>query len=249
MSEIKIYKKEDFEPMRNACQLAKRVLDYIEPYIQENTTTEKLDTLCHDFIIANNATSATLNYKGFPKSICTSVNHVVCHGIPGSYKLVKGDIINIDVTVNLNGWFGDTSRTFIVGPTTKLAENLVKVTQEALYIGINAVKPGGYFEDIGKAIQEFVDKYGYSIVKDYCGHGIGRVYHDEPIVIHYDSGEQRQRILPGMFFTIEPMINAGSHKIKILKDGWTAVTIDKSLSAQFEHTIGVIDNTVEILTA
>ncbi|MDR3031265.1 MAG: type I methionyl aminopeptidase [Holosporales bacterium] len=248
MSNIKIHKKEDREEMRKACRLARDVLRFIEPYVKENTTTDELNTLCHNFIVEHGAKSAILNYKGFPTSICTSVNHVVCHGIPGDYRLKSGDIINIDVTVILNGWFGDTSKTFIVGKATKLVENLVKITEEALYVGIHAARPGGYFGDIGKAIQKFVDKYGYSIVRDYCGHGIGRVFHDEPLIVHYDIGKKGAQILPGMFFTIEPMINVGSYKTKVIKDGWSAVTVDKSLSAQFEHTIAVTEDSIEILT-
>jgi methionyl aminopeptidase len=248
MSGIKIYDKRDLEKMRKACGLAKRVLDFIGNYVSEGITTAQLDTLCHDFIIAHNAIPATLNYNGFPKSICTSVNNVVCHGIPCEYKLKSGDIINIDVTVILDGWYGDTSRTFVVGECTRLAMNLVEIAEKAMYVGINAVKPHGYFGDIGDAIQDFVDKFGFSIVRDYCGHGIGDVFHSAPTIIHYRTSERGQQILPGMFFTIEPMINAGSHKLKVLSDGWTAVTVDKSLSAQFEHTIAVTEQGVEILT-
>ena len=245
---IKIYTKEDLPSMKKACELAKEVLVFVEPYVKEGITTLELDSLCHGFILDHKAIPAPLDYNGFPKSICTSVNNVVCHGIPGEYKLRSGDIINIDITVNLDGWFGDTSKTFIVGNATNLARDLVKTTQEALFVGIEAVKPGGFFGDIGKAIQSFVEKKGYSIVRDYCGHGIGKKFHDNPVIVHYDSGEKGEQILPGMFFTIEPMINVGSYKTKVLKDGWTAVTVDKSLSAQFEHTIAVWDNGVEILT-
>ncbi|GHT88354.1 methionine aminopeptidase [Alphaproteobacteria bacterium] len=245
---IRIYKEEEIAQMRKACQLARNVLLFIEPHIKDGASTESLDDLCAHFIAEHGATSATLGYRGFPKSTCISVNNVVCHGIPGSYKLKNGDIVNLDVTVILDGWFGDTSKTFIVGSTTKLAERLVKVAEDALYEGIKSVKPGGYFGDIGKAIQKFVDKHGFSIVRDYCGHGIGQLFHDEPVILHYASGDQGEQILPGMFFTIEPMINAGSFKTKVQKDGWTATTVDKSLSAQFEHTIAVTDNSTEILT-
>lgn len=245
---IKIYQKTDIEPMKASCQLAKRVLDFIEPYINIGISTEELDQLCSDFIKKNGATAAPLNYKGYPKSICTSVNNVVCHGIPCEYKLKDGDIINIDITVILDGWFGDTSRTFIVGNATKLAEKLVQTTKQTMEIGIEAVKPGGFFGDIGEAIQQFVESQGFSVVRDYCGHGIGRGFHEEPMVLHYGKAGSGPQILPGMFFTIEPMVNVGSHKTKVLKDGWTAVTVDKSLSAQFEHTIAITEDEILILT-
>ncbi|MDR0942162.1 MAG: type I methionyl aminopeptidase [Holosporales bacterium] len=248
MSDIKIHTLEDLEHMRKAGALAREVLNFIEPYVKEGITTDELNSLCHDFITSRGAVPATLGYHGFTKSICASVNNVVCHGIPGAYRLKTGDIINIDVTVILNGWHGDTSKTFIVGKCTKLAENLVSIAKQALQIGIDAVKPYGYFGDIGKAIQKFVDEYGFGIARDYCGHGIGREFHSSPAVLHYDSNKKGDQILPGMFFTIEPMINAGSHKTKVLKDNWTVVTSDKSLSAQFEHTIAVTENSVEILT-
>lgn len=248
MENIKIYDNEALKGMRKAGKLAREVLDYIEPYIKEGITTDELNTLCHDFIVSNNAIPAPLNYNGFPKSICTSVNNVICHGIPCEYRLKSGDIINIDVTVNLNGWYGDTNRTFSVGKCTHLAETLIETTKQALQIGIDAAKPFGYFGDIGKAIQKYIDKQGFSIVRDYCGHGIGDMFHGAPTVLHYDSGKKGEQILPGMFFTIEPMINVGSYKSKILKDGWTVVTVDKSLSAQFEHTLAVTQDSVEILT-
>lgn len=248
MSEIKIYSDEELKKIANAGKLAAAVLNFVEPYVVAGITTGELDRLCHDFIISHNAIPAPLNYNGFPKSICTSVNNVICHGIPGEYKLKSGDIINIDVTVNLNGWYGDTSRTFLVGKYSKLAENLVEIAKQALFVGIDAVKPYGYFGNIGKAIQKFVDKHGFSVVRDYCGHGIGNVFHGEPVILHYATLQKSQQILPGMCFTIEPMINVGSYKSKVLNDGWTAVTVDKSLSAQFEHTLAVTENSVEILT-
>ncbi|MDO4975036.1 MAG: type I methionyl aminopeptidase [Alphaproteobacteria bacterium] len=248
MENIKIYDNGALKGMRKAGKLAREVLDYIEPYIKEGITTDELNTLCHDFIVSNNAIPAPLNYNGFPKSICTSVNNVICHGIPCEYRLKSGDIINIDVTVNLNGWYGDTNRTFSVGKCTHLAETLIETTKQALQIGIDAAKPFGYFGDIGKAIQKYIDKQGFSIVRDYCGHGIGDMFHGAPTVLHYDSGKKGEQILPGMFFTIEPMINVGSYKSKVLKDGWTVVTVDKSLSAQFEHTLAVTQDSVEILT-
>ena len=248
MEEIKIYNKSEFEKIKSACRLAKSVLDFIAQYVKAGITTDELDQLCHNYIIEHNAIPAPLNYNGFPKSICTSVNDVVCHGIPCDYKLKSGDIINIDITVNLAGYYGDTSRTFLVGECSKLAENLVNITERALFVGIDAVKPYGHFGDIGLAIQKFVDKFGFSIVRDYCGHGIGNVFHGEPVILHYASCWQGAQILPGMCFTIEPMINAGSYKTKVLNDDWTAVTVDKSLSAQFEHTIFVLDDSIEILT-
>ena len=248
MSEIRVHNGDELQKIAQAGKLASSVLDFIEPYVTEGITTDELDKLCHNFIVANNAIPAPLHYNGFPKSICTSVNNVVCHGIPGEYKLKSGDIINIDITVNLDGWYGDTSRTFLVGKCSKLAENLVEITKQALFVGIDAVKPYGHFGDIGKAIQKFVDKHGFSIVRDYCGHGIGDVFHGEPTVLHYATSDKGKQILPGMCFTIEPMINVGSYKTKVLGDHWTAVTVDKSLSAQFEHTIAVTENSVEVLT-
>ncbi|MDR1476151.1 MAG: type I methionyl aminopeptidase [Holosporales bacterium] len=248
MPEIVVHNTEELADMRKACQLARDVLLYIEEYVTEGISTAELDALCYTYIIEHGGESATLNYNGFPKSICTSVNHVICHGIPGPYKLKSGDIINIDITVILDGWHGDTSKTFLVGKCSKLAEELVKTAERALFIGIEAVKPFGYFGDIGLAIQRFVSNTGFSIVQDYGGHGIGKIFHADPTVLHYNCREKREQILPGMFFTIEPMINVGSHKSKVLNDGWTVVTIDKSLSAQFEHTLAVTDHSVEILT-
>ncbi len=248
MSEIRIYTDDELHKIAQAGRLAASVLDFIEPYVTAGITTNELDKLCHDFIVANKAIPAPLNYNGFPKSICTSVNNVVCHGIPGEYKLKSGDIVNIDITVNLDGLYGDTSRTFLVGECSKLAENLVEITKQALFVGIDAVKPYGHFGDIGRAIQKFVDKHGFSIVRDYCGHGIGDVFHGEPTILHYATSSKGEQILPGMCFTIEPMINAGGYKTKVLGDHWTAVTVDKSLSAQFEHTLAVTENSVEVLT-
>ena len=248
-NEIKVFNdKNVLIKMMNAGKLAKAVLDYIEEYVNEGVPTCELNDLCHNFIISNNAIPAPLNYNGFPKSICTSVNEVICHGIPGDYVLKSGDILNIDVTVILDGWYGDISRMFKVGKCTRLADNLIEVTKRALYVGIDAVKPYGYFGDIGKAIHKYIETTGYSIVRDYGGHGIGNYFHGEPFVAHYDTGLKGPQILPGMFFTIEPMINVGKFKTKLLKDKWTVVTVDKSLSAQFEHTVFVGENGVEILT-
>lgn len=248
MSEIKIYPESAIPGMRKAGKLAKETLNLIEQYVDVGITTDELNSLCHEFIVSHGAVPAPLNYNGFPKSICTSVNNVVCHGIPCDYKLKSGDIINIDVTVILDGWYGDTSRTLLVGKCTKLAEQLVEVTKQAMFVGIDAVKPYGHFGDIGDAIQKFVDRFGFSIVRDYCGHGIGDVFHGQPTILHYATRSKGEQIKPGMFFTIEPMINTGGYKTKVLKDGWTAVTADKSLSAQFEHTIAVTESSVEILT-
>lgn len=248
-AEINIFKDPSaLEGMREAGKLAHLVLDYIQTYIKAGISTNELDTLCSDFIRRNHATSACLNYRGFPKSICTSVNEVVCHGIPSKYILKDGDIINIDITVILNGWFGDTSRTFLVGTCSQLAQSLVKTTKQALEIGIQSVKPYGHFGDIGQAIQQYINSTSFSIVTDYGGHGIGNFFHGEPFIAHYDTGKLGPQILPGMFFTIEPMINTGKSKTKTLKDGWTVITVDHGLSAQFEHTIAITENSVEILT-
>ena len=198
----KIFESSKLSLMKNAGKLAKNVLDYIEKYLNEGITTNEINDLCHNYIINHNAIPAPLNYKGFPKSICTSVNDVICHGIPGEYKLQSGDIINIDITVILNGWYGDTSKTFLIGKCTEFSKKLVKVTKEALQVGINAVKPYGYFGDIGVAIENFVKPYGFSIVKDYGGHGIGNFFHGDPFVFHYNTMNKGPQILPGMFFTI-----------------------------------------------
>jgi methionyl aminopeptidase len=246
---IKIYSAESFDGMRRAGRLAAQVLDYIEPHVRPGISTGELDRLCHAFIIENKAIPAPLNYKGFPKSICTSVNHVICHGIPNDAKtLSEGDILNIDVTVILDGWYGDTSRMFKVGKVSKLADRLVNVTFESMMRGIELVRPGARLGDIGEAIQTYAEAEKFSVVRDFCGHGIGRVFHDYPEVLHYGKAGTGVVLQEGMFFTIEPMINAGRADAKILQDGWTAVTKDKSLSAQFEHTIGVTALGYEIFT-
>ena len=250
MGEIKLHDRSAFVAMRNAGQLAARVMDYLSPHVVPGVSTGRLDQLAHDFIIANHAIPAPLNYKGFPKSICTSVNHVVCHGIPDDKKiLLAGDILNIDVTVILDGWHGDTSRMYWVGEPPLKAKKLTEVTYAAMMVGIKAIKPGGHFGDIGAAIQKFVAPHRYSIVRDFCGHGLGRVFHDEPNVMHHAQEHRGAEFRPGMFFTVEPMLNIGTHEVKVLQDGWTAVTRDKSLSAQFEHTVGIGENGVEIFTA
>ncbi len=246
---IKIHKAGDFEKMRAAGKLAAEVLDYITDYLALGVTTDYLNTLCHEFIVKNKAIPAPLNYKGFPKSICTSVNHVVCHGIPNDRKLQNGDIINIDVTVILDGWYGDTSRMFYVGEVGIKAKRLVQATYEAMMLGIEQVRPGARFGDIGHAIQTYIEKQKFSVVRDFAGHGIGRVFHDEPNVLHYGKPNTGDLIEEGMFFTIEPMVNAGKYETIISRlDNWTATTRDKSLSAQFEHTIGVTSSGFEIFT-
>jgi methionyl aminopeptidase len=246
---IKIHGAAEFEAMRKAGRLAAEVLDVITPHVVPGVTTERLDQLCHDFILAHDAIPAPLNYRGFPKSICTSINHVVCHGIPGDRKLMDGDIINIDITVILDGWHGDTSRMFLVGDTIGVkARKLVEVTYEAMMRGIAVVRPGAFLGDIGYAIQRHAEAARFSVVRDFCGHGVGRIFHDAPSVLHYGNRGEGPELREGMFFTVEPMINAGRYEVKVLGDGWTAVTKDRSLSAQFEHTIGVTANGYEIFT-
>ena len=245
---VTIHSKNDFNKMRKAGKLASMVLDYITPYVKEGVTTLELDTLCHEFIISKGAIPAPLNYKGFPKSICTSVNHVVCHGIPSNKILNNGDIINIDITVILNGWHGDTSRMFFIGKKNIKSEKLVEVTFNSMWEGIKKVNPGNTLGDIGYSIQKHAEKYGYSVVRDFCGHGIGKVFHCAPNILHYGESGQGMKLREGMIFTIEPMINLGKSSIKILNDGWTAVTKDKKLSAQFEHTIGVTEKGYEVFT-
>jgi methionyl aminopeptidase len=235
--------------MRRAGRLAAEVLDFIAPHVGPGVSTGALDTLCHDFIVARGATAAPLNYRGFPKSICTSVNHVVCHGVPDERKrLAEGDIVNIDVTVILDGWHGDSSRMFWAGKISRKAERLTMVTYEALLVGIEAVAPGATLGDVGAAIQRHAESERCSVVRDFCGHGIGRVFHDAPSVLHYGRPGEGMALREGMFFTIEPMINLGRHETKILGDGWTAVTKDRSLSAQFEHTVAVTADGCEVFT-
>lgn len=249
MAEIIVKTKEDIEKMRVAGRLAAEVLEMIEPYIKDGITTEELDKICHDFIVnVQNAIPAPLNYHGFPKSICTSVNHQVCHGIPGPRKLKDGDIINVDITVKKDGYHGDTSKMFCVGKASVLADRLIKVTQECMYLGIQTVKPGAYFGDIGAAIQNHAEKNRFTVVREYCGHGIGKIFHEPPNVLHYGKNGTGAVMQTGMIFTIEPMINAGKREVKLLPDGWTVVTKDHSLSAQWEHTILVTETGFEILT-
>lgn len=245
---IPIYTSNDFEKMRLAGNLAKRVLDYVEQFICEGVTTGELDEKCHNFILEHGAIPAPLNYKGFPKATCISVNEVICHGIPCERKLCKGDIFNIDITVILDGWYGDTSKMFHIGGIPKFAKKLIDVTYDSLMMAIDIVKPGVTTGDIGHKIQTFVEDKGFSVVRDFCGHGLGKVFHDEPAVPHFGTKGSGVILEEGMFFTIEPMVNAGTYRVKILKDGWTAITKDRSLSAQFEHSLGVTSSGVEIFT-
>ena len=246
---IPIYNKNDFEKMRQAGRLASHVLDQLYQLIQTGISTLEINDFCHDLIIKNKAMPAPLNYKGFPKSICTSVNHVVCHGIPNEKKILNnGDIVNVDVTVILDGWYGDSSRMFVAGKTNKKNLDLMKVTFECLNIGIKEAQPGKNLGDIGYRIQKYAESKKYSVVRDFCGHGIGKEFHTPPSVLHFGNLGEGPELKPGMFFTIEPMINLGDWKVKILNDGWTAVTKDKSLSAQFEHTIGITEDGNEIFT-
>lgn len=247
--EIIIKSKEDIEKMRIAGKLAAEVLDMIGPYVKEGIATEELDKICHDYIVnTQKAIPAPLNYNGFPKSICTSINHQVCHGIPGPRKLKDGDIINIDVTVLKDGYHGDTSKMFFVGKPSVLADRLVRITQECMYLGIEEVKPGAHLGDIGAAIAQHAEKNRFSVVREYCGHGIGQIFHEPPNVLHYGKRDTGILLKSGMIFTIEPMINAGKRDVKLLPDHWTVVTKDHSLSAQWEHTILVTEKGFEILT-
>jgi len=246
---IVIHVADNFESMRRAGKLAAETLDFITPEVGPGVTTERLDRLCHDFIVEHGAVPAPLDYRGFPKSICTSINHVVCHGIPSDRKVLRdGDIVNIDVTVILDGWHGDTSRMFFIGKPGVKARRLVEITYESMMRGIDVVKPGATLGDIGAAIQDHAEAQRFSVVRDFCGHGLGRVFHAAPSVLHYGRAGQGTVLREGMFFTIEPMINAGRYEVKILGDGWTAVTRDKSLSAQFEHSLGVTASGCEIFT-
>jgi methionyl aminopeptidase len=245
---IKIHSEEDFAGMRKAGRLAAETLDMIGEHVTPGVTTERLDALCAEFVADRGGISAPMNYRGFPKSICTSVNHVVCHGIPGDKVLLDGDVVNIDVTPILDGWHGDSSRMYPVGETSIKANRLIDITYESMMKGIAVVKPGATVGDIGHAIESFVSPYRYSVVRDFCGHGLGRIFHDAPNILHFGRPGQGTRLREGMFFTIEPMINIGRPEVKILGDGWTAVTKDRSLSAQFEHSIGVTADGFEIFT-
>jgi len=248
-SGILLHGEADFASMRAAGRLAAETLDMITPHVKVGVTTEELNTLCHDFITQRSAIPAPLNYHGFPKSICTSINHVVCHGIPGPKKLMNGDIINIDVTVILDGWHGDSSRMYVAGDAPVKAKRLIDITYDAMMAGIEAVRPGEPLGNIGKAIQKIAEGARFSVVRDFCGHGLGLTFHAEPQILHYyDASSDRIIMEPGMFFTIEPMINTGTFETKVLADGWTAVTRDKGLSAQFEHSLAVTETGYEIFT-
>ncbi len=249
MTKITIHSAEEFAKMRAAGKLAAEILDFITPFVKPNVTTDELNILCHNKIIENGAIPAPLNYKGFPKSICTSINHVVCHGIPNEKPLKESDIVNIDVTVILNGWHGDSSRMYYVGEPSIKAKRLIQTTYDCMMLGLEQVKAGVHIGNIGNAIQTYAEKQGFSVVRDYCGHGIGKIFHTEPSVLHYGKKNSGIILEEGMFFTVEPMINAGDYETILSKhDGWTVTTRDKSLSAQFEHTIGVTKDGCEIFT-
>ncbi|MAX53165.1 MAG: type I methionyl aminopeptidase [Methylophaga sp.] len=246
---VSIKTAEEIEKMRVAGKLAADVLTMIEPHVQAGITTEELNQICHDYIVnEQQAIPAPLNYHGFPRSICTSVNHVICHGIPSEKKLKDGDIINIDITVIKDGYHGDTSKMFQIGKPSILAQRLCRVARESMFIGIEMVKPGIRLGDIGHAIQTYAEKENFSVVREYCGHGIGQVFHEDPQVLHYGTPGTGLELKAGMTFTIEPMINAGKRHVRQLPDGWTVVTKDRSLSAQWEHTILVTDSGYDILT-
>ncbi len=246
---ITIKTAQEIKKMRQTGSLAANVLEMIGEYVTPGVTTDELNTRCHQYITQEQqAIPAPLNYRGFPKSICTSVNHVVCHGIPSDRALKKGDIINIDVTVIKDGYHGDTSKMFFVGKPSIQAERLVRITQECLYLGIEQVKPGAYTGDIGAVIQAHAHKNHYSVVREYCGHGIGRVFHEDPQILHYGTAGTGVELKEGMCFTIEPMINAGKRHVKLLPDEWTVITKDRKLSAQWEHTLAVTKDGCEIFT-
>ncbi len=245
---VRLYDDEAFEGLRAAGQLAAEALDMVAPHVKPGVTTQELDDLVLEFSLDHGAIPATLNYRGYTKSICSSINHVVCHGIPSPRQLYEGDIVNIDVTLILNGWHGDTSRMYPVGQVARRAERLIEVTHEALMRGVAAAQPGNTTGDIGAAIQRYAETERCSVVRDFCGHGVGDVFHDKPNILHYGNPGDGLELAPGMVFTIEPMINLGRPHVKILKDGWTAVTRDRSLSAQFEHTVGITEDGCEVFT-
>ena len=240
--------KESFDQIKIAGSLAADALDEVTSYVKPEVKTAKLDKICYEFIRDNGGHSAPLYYRGFPKSSCTSVNHVVCHGIPADKYLKEGDIVNIDVTSIVNGWHGDTSRMFFVGEVSVKSKKLVSATYNSMMKAISIIKSGIYLGDIGEAIQAYVEEKGFSVVRDFCGHGIGKIFHKPPNILHYGKKGEGTKLETGMIFTVEPMINEGLYNTKLLKDGWTAVTKDKSLSAQFEHTVGVTNDGFEIFT-
>jgi len=240
--------QEKFIGMKKAGSLAAQTLDEITSYVKPGTSTGKLDKICYEFIRDNGGYSAPLYYRGFPKSCCTSVNHVVCHGIPGEKCLKDGDIINIDVTAIIDGWHGDTSRMFCAGEVSVKSKNLISTTYNSMMKALSIVKNGIHLGDIGEVIQTYVEQKGFSVVRDFCGHGIGKIFHEPPNILHYGKSGDGIKLKTGMVFTVEPMVNEGTYNTKMLNDGWTAVTKDKLLSAQFEHTIGVTDSGYELFT-
>jgi methionyl aminopeptidase len=245
---IKLHGPEGFEGMRKAGRLAAEILDSLVPHVVPGVTTEELDDIVREHMLREGAVPATLGYRGYTKSCCTSINHVVCHGIPGDRTLKDGDIVNVDVTPIVDGWHGDTSRMFVVGDGSIAAKRLCQMTYDAMWKGISKVKPGARLGDIGHSIQTFAETNGFSIVREFCGHGIGRKFHEEPQVLHYGRPGTLDELVPGMTFTIEPMVNAGRREIRELGDGWTIVTKDRSLSAQWEHTVLVTETGYEVLT-
>ncbi|WP_043361883.1 type I methionyl aminopeptidase [Belnapia sp. F-4-1] len=245
---IKLHAAQDFAPMRRAGRLVAAALDMIAAHVRPGITTAELDRLCHEFVLDHGARPASLGYNGYAHATCISLNHVVCHGIPGERRLAEGDILNIDLAVVVDGWHGDSSRMYGVGKVGNRAARLMEVAREAMMRGIAAIRPGATVGDIGHAIQRHVEAERFSVVRDFCGHGLGRVYHDAPNILNYGRRGEGARLRPGMFLTVEPMVNAGRPEVKVLSDGWTAVTRDRSLSAQFEHSVGVTEAGCEIFT-
>lgn len=245
---IKLFNDEEFSAMEKACQLTAQCLDQLADLVVPGATTNEIDDFVYNFALTHNAVPATLGYRGYPKSSCTSINHVICHGIPDNKKLRKGDILNIDVTFIVDGWHGDSSRMYCAGQPKRAAERLIQVTHTALELGIDACKPGNRLGDIGHAIQHYAEGQRCSVVREFCGHGVNRIFHDTPNILHYGKPGTGAELRPGMIFTIEPMINLGRPEGKILADGWTAVTRDRSLSAQFEHTVGITDKGCKIFS-
>lgn len=248
-NQIRLHSDEDVDGMRKAGRLAAQCLDMLIPYVVPGVATRRIDSLVREFILDHGALPATLFYRGFNHSVCISPNHVVCHGMPNDKTLKEGDIVNIDVTCIVDGWHGDTSRMYEIGDISPKAKRLIDATYEAMRLGLEQIKPGNYFGDIANAIQTYAEAQRYSVVRDFCGHGLGQLFHDNPNVVHFGKAGSGPRIEKGMFFTVEPMINIGRADVKVLTDGWTAVTRDKSLSAQVEHSCGVTDDGVEIFTA
>ena len=246
--QIRLYGAEAFEGMRKACNLTARALDELASMVRPGVATDEIDRFVFEFGMDHGALPATLNYRGYTKSSCTSINHVVCHGIPDAKPLREGDIVNVDVTYILDGWHGDSSRMYPVGQIKRAAERLLEVTHESLMLGVAAVRPGARTGAIGHAIQAFAEAQRCSVVRDFCGHGVGRLFHDAPNILHYGNPHEGIEMRPGMIFTIEPMINLGRPHVKVLSDGWTAVTRDRSLSAQYEHTVGVTETGCEVFT-